>query len=115
MAKLNLDDLIKDLNKADALQKKISDDQNESHRLETRAGRKICESVYECHDPEELAALCDAVGLDNKGYRWGWKDAYDNSYDGNTNYEMQEWSDVLFNTNLELKEHIRKLAKKRVK
>lgn len=113
MENLKLDALIADLKKADALQEKIQSTQKEIHRLQNRVQRKVSDYVYACGSPDELGELCDAVGLDNKGYRWGWEEAYENSYGGDTDYNKTEWSDVLFHVDLDLRMHIEKLAKQK--
>jgi len=108
-----LDELIKDLNKATDLQKQIQDTQNDIDRLIEKVNNKIDKLVYACSDVDELAALCDAFGLDNKGYRWGWDEAHKNSFGGDTNYEKTEWCDVLSSVSIELKSFVGKKAKEK--
>ncbi len=104
------DDLIKNFRQAAALQKKIQKTCDDIARLERTSNSKISDMVYACSDPKELGELCDSFGLDNKGYRWGWEKAYENSYGGNPNYEMQEWCDVLYHVTIELQMHVEKMA-----
>jgi hypothetical protein len=112
---INIEELkasfIVDLKQADVFQSKIQSTKDKIHGLRNGVESKISDLVYDCHDPEELGKLCDDFGLDNKGYRWGWDKAYENSNSHRPNYEKQEWCDVLSSVTQELQSYIRKQAK----
>lgn len=112
---INIEELkasfIVDLKQSDELQSKIQSTKDKIHRLRSGVESKISDLVYDCHDPEELGKLCDAFGLDNTGYRWGWDKAYENSNSHRPNYEKQEWCDVQSTVIHELQTCIRKQAK----
>lgn len=102
---------ISDLKQADEFQSKIQLTEDKIRGLRSEVNSKILDLVYYCHDPEELGKLCDDFGLDNKGYRWGWDKAYENSNSHRPNCEKQEWCDVLSSVTQELQSYIRKQAK----
>ena len=108
-----LDELITDLNKATDLQRKIQSTENEIEKLVNKSRDKIDKLVYACSTVEELSELCDAFGLDNKGYRWGWKEAYKNSFEEDTDYEKTEWSDILYHVAIDLRLFVEKKAKEK--
>lgn len=108
-----LDELVKDLNKASDIQFKIQKDQYESERLIEKVSNNIHKLVYACSTVEELSDLCDAFGLDNKGYRWGWHEAYKNSFEEDTDYEKTEWSDILYHVAIDLRSFVEKRAREK--
>jgi|WetSurMetagenome_2_1015567.scaffolds.fasta_scaffold10860_13 hypothetical protein len=108
-----LDELVEDLNKASDLQFKIQSTENEIDKLIKRVNGKVDKLVYDCNTVEELSELCDAFGLDNKGYRWGWEKAYKNSFEEDTDYEKTEWSDVIYHVAIDLRLFVEKRAREK--
>jgi len=99
------------LRRADELEETVRETNDKIKKLRSEVDSKIFRMVYDCSDPDELGKLCDSFGLDNKGYRWGWVEAYENTYSRDVNYEMCEWHDILSSVFVELNLHVRNKAK----
>jgi len=106
-------ELIADLNKVSDLQWEIQGTENKIDKLINRVNDKIDKAVYDCSTVEELQQLCKSIGLDKEGYRWGWEEAYKNSFGGDTDYEKTEWSDIKFHTVMDLRSFIGKKAREK--